>query len=255
MEELSFATYIILFLTGALAGFVDSIAGGGGIVTVPVLLSIGIPPHLALGTNKLQSSFGSLTAAVNYTRKGLVDPRKMMLAICCTIIGAVTGTLTIQQISTEFLRHAIPIFLAAILVYSIFSPSFGESDRSAKINRSLFHLSGGFILGFYDGFFGPGAGSFWTIGFVILLGYNLKTATAHTKVTNFTSNFSSLAVFLIAGKVLFLAGLVMGCGQICGAAIGSRLVIRNGIRFIRVIFLLVVSLTILKVMFDTYFAR
>jgi uncharacterized protein len=255
MDPLPGHVYLLLYATGVVAGFVDSIAGGGGLITVPVLLSVGIPPHLALGTNKLQSSFGSLTATVNYSRKKLVDPRQLKQAILFTAIGAALGTVTIQRLSPEFLKTVIPIMLAAILIYSIFSPRFGDTKQRAKVKAPLFYTLAGLGLGFYDGFFGPGAGSLWTIAFVLLMGFDLKTGTAHTKVTNFTSNFTSLLFFLIGGCVLIPAGLTMGAGQVCGAALGSRLVVRNGVRFVRFFFLCVVALTIAKVIYDSYLAQ
>ena len=254
MDPLQPEIYLILYATGLLAGFVDSIAGGGGLITVPVLLSVGIPPHLALGTNKLQSSFGSLTATIHYSRKGLVEPRQLVRGVIFTAIGAMVGTTAIQRISPDFLKIVIPILLTAILVFSILSPRFGDNRRTPRLREPLFYTLVGLALGFYDGFFGPGAGSFWTICFVLLMGLDLKSATAHTKVTNFTSNFTSLVFFLIGGNVLIPAGLVMGAGQICGSAIGSRLVIKNGVRFVRIFFLAVVALTILKVICDTYLA-
>jgi len=132
--------YVIFFITGIFAGFVDSIAGGGGIITVPVLLSSGIPPHMALGTNKLQSSFGSFTAAYNYSRKGLVSFSDIKTAIFFTAIGAFTGAITIQFLSAGFLNTIIPIFLCTIFIYTIFSPKIGEKTMEPLINKNIFML-------------------------------------------------------------------------------------------------------------------
>jgi uncharacterized membrane protein YfcA len=236
-----------------MAGFVDSIAGGGGIISLPVLLSVGIPPHQALGTNKLQGSFGSFTAAVNYSRKGLVDFKRIVPGIVFTALGAALGTVAIQMLSADFLKHVIPPLLAAVFFYTLFSPDMGRRDSKPKMNEGLFYLSAGLMLGFYDGFFGPGTGSFWTLLFVLLLGIDLKKATAHTKITNFTSNLVALIVFILGGKVLFLAGLVMGCGQMAGAYTGSKLVIRNGVGFVRIFFLSVVAVTVARLFYVTYF--
>jgi len=252
LDSLSLFTGIFLWSGGFLAGFVDSIAGGG-IISLPVLLSVGIPPHQALGTNKLQSSFGSFTAAVNYTRKGLVDFKTILPGILFTAIGAGLGTIAIQLLSAAFLKHVIPLLLAAVFCYTLFSPDMGNRDSAPKMTARLFYLLIGLILGFYDGFFGPGTGSFWTLLFVLLLGLDLKKATAHTKITNFTSNFVALSVFIMGGKVLFLAGFIMGCGQMVGAYAGSRLVIRNGVGFVRVFFLTVVAVTVARLFYVTYF--
>jgi len=120
------------------------------------------------------------------------------------------------------------------------------------MSAQFFYMLVGLALGFYDGFFGPGTGSFWTLLFVLLLGLDLKKATAHTKITNFTSNFIALGIFIIGGKVLFLAGFIMGCGQMVGAYAGSRLVIRNGVGFVRVFFLTVVAVTVARLFYVTY---
>lgn len=250
--DLSIAELSILFAAAVLAGFVDSIAGGGGIITVPALLAVGVPPHLALGTNKLQSSFGSLTAALNYRRAGMMRFRDLTVGIIFTAIGAFGGTRTIQMLSPDLLEHLIPILLLGIFFYMLFNPKVGDSERPQMIQPFLFYLIFGCIIGFYDGFFGPGTGSFWTISFAVVLGLNLKSATAHTKVLNFTSNIVALTTFLAAGQVLLLAGTLMGCGQAMGAYLGSHLVLKRGTRFIRIFFLAVVAATIAKLLWESF---
>ncbi len=252
MDALSYSALFFLWLAGLLAGFVDSIAGGGGIISLPALLATGMPPHLALGTNKLQGSFGSLTAAVNYTRKGLVDLREIPLGIVFTALGALAGTVTVQILSADFLRHIILFLLIAVFIYTLLSPELGSVDRQPKMTAPLFFGLAGMMLGFYDGFFGPGTGSFWTIALVLMLGLNLKKATAHTKIFNFTSNIVALVAFFIGGNVVLSAGLLMGVGQMCGAFLGSRLVIERGTGFVRIFFLVVVAATVIKLVYSTY---
>ncbi len=244
--DLGYGELILLFAGGALAGFVDSIAGGGGIITVPLFLSVGLPPHLALGTNKLQASFGSLTASLRYRRGGLVSFRTLIEGILFTLIGAILGTVAIQLISAAFLNLIIPFLLLAVFLYTLFSPRLGEIDVESRLDPKLFFLLFGLLLGFYDGFFGPGTGSFWTIALAAVAGYNLKRATATTKVMNFTSNIVSLSVFLIGGKVIFGLGLLMGGAQLMGAWLGTHMVITRGTRFIRFFFLIVVAATIIN---------
>ncbi|WP_458699605.1 TSUP family transporter [Sulfurospirillum sp. 1307] len=246
--------YVIFFLAGFLAGFTDSIAGGGGIITVPVLMASGMPPHIALATNKLQSSFGSFTASLNYIKKGLVSIKDVYLGILFTFIGASLGTYSILLLDASLLEKIIPIMLIIIFFYTLFSPKLGSEDRHHRLRPALFYLIFGLSIGFYDGFFGPGTGSFWTIAIMTLLGLNLKSATAQTKIMNFTSNIVSLSVFLIGGQVLWLVGILMGSGQIIGAFIGSSLVAKKDVQFIRVFFLFIVGLTILKLLFDNYFS-
>lgn len=251
--EITLLSAAIMAGAGFLAGFVDSIAGGGGIITVPVLLSLGLPPHLALGTNKFQSSFGSFTAAWRYYGKGLFTLKETWLGILFTLTGAAAGSMLIQLVDGGFLNKAIPLLLLAVFLYTLFSPDLGAADRQVSISRYLFYPLFGLLLGFYDGFFGPGTGSFWTIALVILMGMNLKKATGTTKMMNFTSNIVSLTVFLIGGKVIFLAGLVMGAGQMAGAWTGSHMVIRHGTKFIRVFFLIVVAATIARIIVKEFF--
>ena len=253
MPQLTLPILLILFAGGFMAGFVDSIAGGGGIISLPVLLSVGLPPHFALGTNKFQSSFGSLTASINYSRGGLVQVKKLGWGILFTAIGAAFGTLAIQQLSQELLQYIIPILLLIVFLIVLFSKNLGMKDQLAKMQPRLFFFTFGLLLGFYDGFFGPGTGNFWMLAFVLLSGFNLKKATAHTKWVNFTSNIVSLIFFAIGGKVLVIPGIIMAAGQLSGAFLGSRLVLRSGARFIRAFFLLVTAATIIRLIYTTFF--
>ncbi|MBI9019260.1 MAG: TSUP family transporter [Phycisphaerae bacterium] len=250
--ELELHTYLLLISAAFAGGFVDSIAGGGGIITVPALMAARIPPHIALATNKLQACFGSFTAAANYTHKDLVQPSKVIDGIIWTAIGAMTGAIIIQWIPADILNYIIPIMLVAIFIYMLLSPDTGHIDQHAIMKAKVFYCIMGLAIGFYDGFFGPGTGSFWTIGFVALMGFNLKKATGHTKVMNFTSNIVSLITFIIGGKVYYLIGLTMGLGQMTGAYLGSKLVVSKGTKFVRVFFLIVVATTIARIIYKLF---
>jgi len=252
MIDISNISLAILFAAAFLAGFVDSIAGGGGIITVPALLAAGVPPQLALGTNKLQASFGSLTAALNYRRGKMVRFRELLLGIVFTATGACLGTMTVQALSPGLLKHLIPALLVAIFVYMLLNPKLGETRGAHRMAPWSFYFLFGCLIGFYDGFFGPGTGTIWTVAFVLLLGFDLKKATAHTKVLNFTSNIVSLVTFVAGGNVLLYLGLMMGTAQVFGAYVGSHLVLKRGTRFIRVFFLCVVAATIAKLLWSTY---
>lgn len=235
--------YPLLFLTGLAAGFVDSIAGGGGLVTLPVLLNLGLPGPLALGTNKLQACFGSGSAMWHYSRAGLVDYQSCKSGILWTFTGAMLGTWIILHLSAsrpELLRQAIPVLLIAIALYLLFQPRLGERDVHSRMRTEPFHFVFGLVLGFYDGFFGPGTGTFWAMAYMLGMGFNLTRATAHTKVMNLTSNLASLAVFAYGGQVHLGAGLCMGAGQLFGARLGSKVVIKKGTRLIRPVFIVVV---------------
>ena len=233
-------TLILLTLTALVAGFVDAIAGGGGLITVPVLMGIGLPPQVALGTNKLQASFGSGSAMLHFVRAGTVKMGDCWIGILWTAIGAALGVWAVQLLDAPVLKLLIPWLLAAIAVYTLFSPSLGAADSHARMKSGLFYLLFGLSIGFYDGFFGPGTGSFWTMALMMLLGYSMMRATATTKVMNFTSNIVALIFFLSVGQVRFVEGIVMGVGQFLGARVGSRLVIKRGTAFIRPVFISVV---------------
>lgn len=242
----------VLFAVGIAAGFVDAIAGGGGLITLPVMLGLGGNPQYALGANKLQATFGSASAAWHYGRAGLVEWRKSLRGAALTFLGAVGGTLAVQQMGARFLQIAVPLLLLAVAIYSFKRPHLGEGDRQPRLGRGLFDMAFGLSLGFYDGFFGPGSGTFWTMAFVLGLGFNLTRATAHTKVMNFASNICSLLLFARAGTVWYAAGVAMGLGQLLGARVGSQMVLRRGARFIRPVFLSVVVALTLKLIYTAY---
>lgn len=250
MPELSWFHYLLAWVGAFSAGVIDSMAGGGGLIILPLLLAMGIPPHIALGTNKLQGSFGTLTASLRYRKSGLVSFRSMLPAVLFTFIGALTGAALTRLISSEILAWIVPFLLTAIFLFTLFSPKLGENEGTRRMGENLFYLMAGLILGFYDGFFGPGTGAFWTIGFILLLGWNFKRATGATKVVNFTSNLAALIFFLIAGQVHLKLGLSMALFQIAGAITGSRLVIKGSVKLIKRIFLTVVALTLAKLFWD-----
>ncbi len=244
--------YPLLFLVGLVAGTVDAVAGGGGLITVPALLNLGLPVPLALGTNKFQSSFGSVSASVHFVRQGTVSLRECRLGIFMTLVGALLGAFAVQQIDADLLRHVVPWLLAAILLYTLLRPKIGTEDHPPKLSGPLFFTAFGLGLGFYDGFFGPGTGSFWAIALVLLLGQNFTRATALTKVMNATSNLASLVIFAAAGLVHVGAGLTMAAGQLIGGRLGAGLVVTRGARFIRPVFLTVVSLTLVRLLWVSY---
>ena len=210
MEYLSPETAVILMGVSLVAGFIDAIAGGGGLLTIPALLAAGLPTASALATNKLQSPFGSFSASLNFIRKGYVSLGEMWPAIACTFAGAALGAILVQSLDPGFLRSLIPFLLIASAAYFIFSPRASEIEGHRRIGYPLFGATVGTVIGFYDGFFGPGTGSFFTVAYVTLLGFPITKATAHTKVLNFTSNIASLMVFIAGGKIVWTLGFHHG---------------------------------------------
>lgn len=242
---------ILLALAGVgmLAGFVDAVAGGGGMIGIPALLFVGLPPVSALATNKLQGVVGTAMAAVTFWRRGFVSLRALLPAIAMTFAGSLLGALTVKQVDTSLLELAVPVALIGIALYFLFSPNLSDSDRTARLPFSLAVPAIGLALGFYDGIFGPGTGSFFTICFVTLLGLGLTRAAGHTKVLNLTSNLAALAIFIPSGDVVWPAAIAMAAGQLVGGYAGARAGIRFGAKLIRPL-VVVISITMaIKLLF------
>jgi uncharacterized protein len=247
--DFSFSILLALFLAAISASFIDSIAGGGGLISLPMLLWAGLPPTLAIGTNKAQSSFGTSMAVWRYHRAGLIEWSALKWAIPMTFGAALMGSWTLTLISSQQLRLLLPWCLLAVAGYVLVSPRLGTDPKPARLNPLLFTLVFSLLLGFYDGFFGPGTGAFWTLALVSLAGYALPEATAYTKVVNLTSNVASLLIFTIKGQVLFFPiAAVMIAGQLIGAYLGANLAIRHGAKFIRLVFLGVVFALIIRLL-------
>ncbi|MCO5051994.1 MAG: TSUP family transporter [Verrucomicrobiae bacterium] len=240
----------LLFGVGLVSGFVDAIAGGGGLITLPTLLALGCEPQVALGTNKLQATFGAASATWHYAKAGTVNVWDCWRGGLITFGSAIVGSLAVQQIGADLLKAIIPLLLLAVAVYSLRNLNLGAREIPARLPRPYFDLIFGLLLGGYDGFFGPGTGTFWTVAFVLVMGFNLARATAYTKAMNLTSNVGSMLIFLWAGKVNYLAGGCMGLGQLIGARIGSRMVVQRGAKFIRPIFITVVLGLTIKLLYD-----
>lgn len=249
---MEFEIWQIILLVGVafIGGFIDAIAGGGGLICLPALMAVGVPPHAALATNKLQGCFGTLSATVNFTRKGFINFKEIFIGIIFTLIGACVGTISVLFIDPKFLNYIIPILLIFVVVYTIFSPNLGETQKEAKMSKNAFFIIFGLLIGFYDGFLGPGTGSFWTFAFLGVLGLSMKQAVANTKILNFTSNIVALVVFIFGGHILWLIGLLMGVGQMIGGYMGSNMVIKKDVKFIKTLFLIMVCATILKILYD-----
>ena len=242
MEMITPEVVAVLAVLALLAGFIDAIAGGGGLLTIPALLWAGLTPLQALGTNKLQAVFGSLAATVNFTHKGEIRLRVMTPVVALTFAGAGIGALAVQHLHSEVLEDLLPALLIGFALYFLFSPRVGDLDVQQRITPLVFGAGAGVGIGFYDGFFGPGTGSFFALAFVSLLGYNLRRATAHAKLLNFTSNLAALLLFMAGGHLVWIVGLPMATGQVLGGYVGSHMVLRHGARLVRPL-LVVVSLT------------
>jgi len=239
MGEMEISIYILLFIAALVAGFVDSIAGGGGLIATPALLLVGMSPLNALATNKVQAIFGSSTAAMNYGRKIGKRDIKIVILFCVSFIGSIVGTLLISSIDSESLIKLVPYILIAVAIFFGFKGSLDSINKRKILGLNSFALVT-LCIGAYDGF-GPGTGIFFMVAFVSLRGMTLLNATYSTKVLNFASNLGSLLTFINLGLVNWNIGLLMGVGQIIGAYIGSNLTLKKGATIIKPT-LIVVSL-------------
>ena len=244
--------YPVLTVVALVSGFVDSVAGGGALIAIPALLYAGVPPLHALGTNKLQSLFGNMTALANYSRSGLVDWGGNRLSVLLAFVGGGLGAWVVQSIDASLLRLVIPVLLIAAALYILFSPRMTDEDAQQRLSSTGYAPVGGTIA-FYDGFFGPGASTFFATSLVALRGYGLTRATALTKLLNLTAIVASVLLFAIGGHVAWLLGLCMGVGSIAGAWLGSRSAMRLGARLIRPL-LVVISLALTARLLWGYFA-
>ncbi|NVK42464.1 MAG: TSUP family transporter [Oceanospirillaceae bacterium] len=230
---LSYEMLLLLFAVALVAGFIDTVAGGGGLLTLPVLLLAQLPPVAALATNKLQGSFGTLTAALSMLRRRVVRFHEIRGLFVASLVGAAFGTLLVQFTDPGILEWLIPGALVLISGYFLFARSAGLEEKPARLSRRQYALRIVPLIGFYDGFLGPGTGSFFTFSKVFFRGRNLIAATGAAKVLNFASNIASLLVFVLGGKVVWSVGAVMILGQVLGALVGSHTVVRHGAVIIR----------------------
>ena len=227
------STFLLLVLAAFAAGFVDSIAGGGGLITIPALLIGGVNPLAALGTNKLQSLFGSGSASISYAAKGHVNLKKLAPTALLSFGGAMLGALGAMVLPTQVLETLLPYLLIAIALYFAFKPGLSDKDAERRISPTVFACFLVPLVGAYDGLFGPGTGSFFMLAFVTLSGYGILKATAHTKLLNFASNVGGFVIFAFSGAIIWKLGLAMGAAQFVGAKIGSMFAMRFGAKLIR----------------------
>lgn len=248
--DLAIEILILLAVAAFLAGFIDAIAGGGGLITVPTLMLAGLSPVEALATNKLQGLFGTGSATMSYAASGHVDLKAQWPWAVLAFLGAVAGALAATVVPGDILRTALPILLVAIALFFAFKPNLDDVDRTRRISPFLFGLIVVPLIGFYDGIFGPGAGSFFMLAFVTLAGYGVLKATAHTKLLNFASNLGGFAAFAFAGAVIWQIGLMMGVMQFLGARVGAALAMKRGAGLIKPLLVVTCLALALRLMWD-----
>ena len=240
---------LILAGAGLLAGFVDAVAGGGGLIAVPALLAAGVSPVSSLATNKLQSAIGTTVASVTYWRRGFVSFRAIAPAMVAAYFASMLGAFVVKQIDVGVLRVAVPVALIAIAFYFLLARRLGDEDRKARLPFVLGVPALALIVGFYDGILGPGTGSFLTMGFVALFGLGVTRAAGNTKLVNLASNLGALTLFIPSGDVVWLAAGIMALGQVVGGYLGAIAGIRFGAGLIRPLVVIVSVTLAIKLLF------
>ena len=244
--EVPLFTLALLVLASFVAGTVDAIGGGGGLITLPALLAAGLPPGMALGTNKGQSVFGSGAALLRYARAGLVDGRVARVTFPAGFLGSLGGAALVLLVPPAALRPAVLGLLVVVAVVLAFRPDAPATPR-ASAHRSL-HVAAAIalVIGAYDGFFGPGTGTFLIFGFVIFFGAGMREASADAKVVNFASNLAAVGLFASRGLVAWDVALPMAAGQFAGGLAGAHLAVRGSDRLVRWVVLLVVLALVVR---------
>lgn len=253
--ELSLGAVGALTLVAFAAGFVDAIGGGGGLLTVPALLTAGLPPHVVFGTNKGQSVFGSLSALVRFWRAGLVDRPRARVLFPLGLLGSFGGAALVLLVKPDVLKPVVLVLLvgAGVVVAFVRPPASATAKpvpKAAVLEGALIAL----VIGAYDGFFGPGTGTFLIIAFVTVLHFSLQQATANAKVVNFASNLAALTIFTLRGVVLWKVALPMAVGQALGGTTGAHFAIKGGDRVVRRVVLLVVLALVVRLGYDLWAA-
>jgi len=246
IDGLSVALLVFLFSIAIVAGFLDTLAGGGGLITLPALIMSGLPPLSALATNKLQGSVGTATSSFMMFRKHKVrwvDVKYLMLS---AFIGSVLGTIAVHLINTELLSLVIPVVLIIIALYFLLMPAAAKFKPGKKVKHWKYQNVIVPSIGFYDGMFGPGAGSFFSFSGIVFWGHGLLSSVAAAKPLNFSTNIASLMVFLIAGHVVWVVGISMMLGQVIGAWLGSHCLFKLNPDYLRIIIVLMCLGMLLK---------
>jgi uncharacterized membrane protein YfcA len=247
--EFAIETFALLAAVAFVAGAIDAMAGGGGLLTIPALMAAGVSPVAAIATNKLQSTIGTSSAFLAFWRAGHVDPVRFAIPAAGAFAGSMLGATAVQFVSSTFLAAFVPVLLIAMGLYFLFAPPMNDADRHARLGTAGLTLVVS-AIGFYDGFFGPGTGSFLTLALVALGGMGLVRAIGNTKMLNLATNVAGLLAMIVGGHVLWLLGFVMAAANVAGNQIGARLAIRFGGRGVRPLLVLMSAALAIKLLAD-----
>lgn len=242
----------LLCMAGFLASFVDSIAGGGGLISVPAFMLAGLPTHMVLGTNKFSATAGSFTSSLQFIKSGKANLKLLKYLIPFTFIGSMLGVKAVLHIDQKFLNTLVLILIMFIGIYTLFSKSLGLEDKFQGLTKKnvVFGAILALCLGFYDGFFGPGTGSFLVFGFISIFGFNFITSSANARILNFISNVTALILFAISGKINYMIGLPVAVFMIIGARMGTSVALNKGSKLIKPIFVTMSLAVALKMLIN-----
>ena len=239
-------TIVLLTAAGFFAATIDAAVGGGGLITLPALMLVTLDPHLALGTNKFSACFGAAISFYTFYRSRYMDRRLAKKLFPLAFVGSLIGVLLVQQISSEFLNPLIAGMLVVIFAYTVFKKDWeGGKEEPLTHRKEILAMLMAAVIGFYDGFFGPGTGSFLLFGF-LLLGFNFLTASAQAKALNFASNIAAALLFAASGMVDYAIALPMAAAMLVGGRLGAKLAISKGVKYIRRLFIIVTAVLIIK---------
>ncbi len=249
---MDFSYFAIMFMVALVAGFINVVSGGGGFLSIGALLISGLPPANALATNKIQALGSSLTSGIYFLRHGHINVQQHKYVFMAAFIGSALGTTLIQFIEPEMLKKLLPVLIIAVALYFIFAPNLSEPKNKPHTSLLLFSVICGGCVGFYDGFLGAGAGSFYTLAYILLRGYSIDKAQIHSNFINLASNFASIVFFIFGGKMIWSLGLVMFLGQSLGARLGTTVVLTRGKKVIRPMIVIISICISGKMLLDMY---
>ena len=245
----------VICLAGFFAALVDSMVGGGGLISLPALIATGMPTHLALGTNKLASTTGALNSAYHYFKSGNLNKRILMALLPFSFVGSIIGVNAVLSVNPDFLKVLIIFLVGIIGIYTLMNKNLGMEDHYVEATSKQIWKGRGFasLIGFYDGFFGPGTGSFLIFTLIHVFGVDFKRAAANGKVLNLASNFAAIILFLLNKQVAFQYGIPMAISMMFGARVGTHLAVTKGSKFIKPIFVVVSFTLIAKMGYEMWF--
>lgn len=244
--------YLMICIAGFFGAMVDSMVGGGGLITLPALISTGMPIHIALGTNKFAASSGAISSVYHYYKSGTLNKQLLKVLIPCTFIGSMVGVNTVLAINPNFLKALVIVMVVIIGIYTLLNKNLGLEYNYEIPNQKTLIKGGIFssIVGFYDGFFGPGAGSFYIFSLIKIFGLDFKHAAGNGKTLNAISNFAALCIFLFSENIMFKYAIPMAFSMIIGAKVGTKLALKNGSEFIKPVFVIVSFILVVKMILE-----